>query len=237
FRETYWITLDAQAAAPCLGQVLVAFFLDDDSQAHVPLRTAQGELLGSRAILGRFKIAGPQAAAGEPPATALGRVGQAFALTEFTVDRTRTLTWPPLEMGFTWQALGPGGRDYTVFVHLLDEQGDWVAGADAPPREGQYPTGLWEAGEIITDTRTLSLEGVTPGRYRLVAGLYDPETLERLPSQDAAGRPLENGALPLTELEVLEVRTRLYLPAFREWGEPEPAPTRRPNRAAQQKRK
>jgi len=222
FRETYWVRLADECQVPCLGRALVAFFVDDDTQVHLPVYDADGQPVGDRAILGRFKIAAPGVGQVEPPPARWGRVGEAFALTDLSLDRERTLSWPPLEVEFTWGVLAPGGQDYTVFLHLLDEDGEWVAGSDGPPRGGEYPTGLWEPGEVITDVRTLPLDGVAPGRYQLVAGMYAPDTLQRLPGYDAAGQPLEGDHIPLAEIEVLPVQTRLYLPAFKDWGEPIP---------------
>ena len=226
FRETYWVRLAEASQAPCLGRVRVAFFIDDESLAHLPVYDATGQLQGDAAILGRFKIAPRESVKVEPLPARWGHVGEAFALADFSLDRQRTLGWPPLEIRFTWGVLAPGERDYTVFVHLLSETGEWAAGADAPPRRGEYPTALWEPGELITDVRTLSLEGLPPGRYQLVVGMYAPETMARLPCYDAAGLPLKGDYIPLAEVEVLPVQTRLYLPAMKGWGEaislPEP---------------
>ncbi len=224
FRETYWVRLEEGRPAPCLGRVSVAFFLDDGTQAHLPVSDAAGQPLGDAAILGRFKIAAPASQAAVPPATWLARLGESVALVEARVHPERTLGWPPLEVDLTWSALGPVGRDYTVFLHLLDEEGRWVAGADSPPRGGEYPTGLWEAGETITEVRTLDLTGVAPGRYQVAVGMYAPEDLVRLPCYDGGGQRLPGDFILLAHLEVLPVRSRLYLPAFRNWGGPAASP-------------
>ena len=130
-----------------------------------------------------------------------------------------------------------GEEDYTIFVHLLNGNGERVAGVDAPPRGGEYPTGLWEAGEVITDVRSLPLDGLSPGRYQLVVGMYAPDTLQRLPCYDSSGESIAGESIPLTGIEILPVRTRLYLPAFKEWGEPEPAPPEKTDRKRRPGRK
>lgn len=220
FRETYWVRLEEGRSTPCLGRVRAAFFLDDETQAHLPVYDAAGRPLGDAAILGRFKIAAPIPQALAPPTTWLARLGEGVALVEARVHPERTLGWPPLRVDLTWGVLAPVGRDYTAFLHLLDEEGHWVAGADSPPRGGEYPTGLWEPGEGITEVRTLDLTGVAPGRYRVALGMYAPEDLSRLPCYDGNGQRLPGDFVPLAQVEVVPVRSRIYLPAFRNWGEP-----------------
>ena len=97
-----------------------------------------------------------------------------------------------------WQALTSDLADYTVFVHVLDAAGQVVAQSDAQPRDGAYPTSLWAANEFISDTYTFDLP---PGAYPLELGLYLPETGERLPVVDSAGRSLGD-ALTLPAFQV-----------------------------------
>ncbi|MCS6802681.1 MAG: hypothetical protein RMM58_00885 [Chloroflexota bacterium] len=78
-----------------------------------------------------------------------------------------------------WRARREVGRDYTVFVHLLDEAGRLIAQRDAPPQGGGYPTSLWSAGERVTDRIVLpEAEGVRT----ILIGLYDLATGARLPT-------------------------------------------------------
>ena len=84
---------------------------------------------------------------------------------------------------FHWQALHPTGQPYTVFLQLLNQQGEVVSSWDSQPFGGLYPTNLWSPGEIIADKFYLPLPegGLSPGAYRLITGLYDVETGQRLP--------------------------------------------------------
>jgi hypothetical protein len=96
-----------------------------------------------------------------------------------------------------WRADSSPSADYTIFIHLLDPQGNLAAQFDGPPAAGVYPTNLWDPGEIIADEHLL--QGLPKGHYTVQIGLYRPETGERLP---AAGSP--DGAVRLTEVEVDE---------------------------------
>jgi hypothetical protein len=91
-----------------------------------------------------------------------------------------------LKLTFYWQALRQPDADYTVFVHVRDDAGNVIAQKDQPLLGGAYPTSLWDAGEIIKDEISLPLDGVAPGRYQIVVGLYDLDTGERL---RLSGRP------------------------------------------------
>jgi len=95
-----------------------------------------------------------------------------------------------LHVTLHWQALRRMDY-YKIFAHLYSAQsGDLVAQHDAAPRNWAYPTNWWEAGEVVSDEITLSLEGVPAGRYRIAVGVYDPDTLERLRVQTRDGTPV-----------------------------------------------
>ena len=97
-----------------------------------------------------------------------------------------------------WQA-GPGGfnEDYTIFLHLLDDQGNIAQQFDAPPTGGWYPTSYWRAGEVVLDDHELSFSPMlVPGDYRLIAGLY---------RFDGTRLPLDSGA-DAVELDMIGIK-------------------------------
>jgi 4-amino-4-deoxy-L-arabinose transferase-like glycosyltransferase len=81
-----------------------------------------------------------------------------------------------------WQALGEMDKDYTVFVHLVDEK-DYLWGQkDNPPVDGFHPTTAWGDGEIVRDQYDLGISpDAPPGQYRIEVGMYLADTGERLP--------------------------------------------------------
>lgn len=88
----------------------------------------------------------------------------------------------PVQVNLVWQAAVETETRFTVFVQLLDEKNQVVAQHDGPPAAGAAPTDSWIAGEYIPDRHSLTLPPTLPaGAYRLIAGLYDARTLERLP--------------------------------------------------------
>jgi hypothetical protein len=105
-----------------------------------------------------------------------------------------------LRLELYWQALQQMETDYKVFVHLFDPATETiVAQHDAMSREGRYPTSRWAKGEVVSDSIMLDLAEMPPGRYRLAVGIYDPETVDRLPAVDAAGRPVPDNRVVLAE--------------------------------------
>ncbi|MCS7002466.1 MAG: hypothetical protein NZ518_06425, partial [Dehalococcoidia bacterium] len=80
-----------------------------------------------------------------------------------------------------WRTARSLNRDWTVFVHIVAEDGAIVAQADGPPDRGARPTRDWLPGEVVADPRDVALPaGASATAYRVVVGLYDPRTGERL---------------------------------------------------------
>jgi hypothetical protein len=88
-----------------------------------------------------------------------------------------------------WQPKTTPPADYTVFVHLRDSNGATVTQHDGQPLGGAYPTSQWQPGEIVIDPITFPLpENMESGTYTLFVGLYQLDTLERLPvANDTTG--------------------------------------------------
>ena len=81
-----------------------------------------------------------------------------------------------------WRAAASMSADYTIFVHLLDETGQLVTQHDAQPQGGWYPTTIWAEDEVVSDPVVLILPPDAPlGPYSLAIGVYQLETLARLP--------------------------------------------------------
>jgi hypothetical protein len=98
-----------------------------------------------------------------------------------------------------WQVEAPIDQDYTVFIHLVDDNGAVIAQGDGPPLQGFYPTSAWAPGEILNDTHEISLPAdARQGRYQVLVGLYNPVTGKRLP---VAGDFRDN-QVPLATIDV-----------------------------------
>jgi hypothetical protein len=96
-----------------------------------------------------------------------------------------------LELVLYLQAERPLDQNWTVFVHLVDSTGSLVAQHDSQPRDGRYPTSVWDQGEVVDDAHLLVLPANLPdGDYQVVVGLYSVESGERLPVLDGESNPI-----------------------------------------------
>jgi hypothetical protein len=120
-----------------------------------------------------LKIPLPPTAA-EPDQAVEAGFGEIIELTGYTLSPTPE----GLHVTLFWEAIDLSQTDYTVFVHLVDAGQQIVGQADAQPMGGQYPTSIWSIGETVVDEHHVSAPS---GEYDLLVGLYQWETMERLP--------------------------------------------------------
>ena len=122
------------------------------------------------------------------------KLGQDIVLRKYTLDRP-VAPEDKLRLMLYWQAVDRITGQYKVFVHLVDDSGRIIAQQDSFPADGAAPTESWRKGEVVADTHVLTVP--TGGHYRLLTGLYDPASGQRLPVWDEAGQPVQDAAIPL----------------------------------------
>jgi hypothetical protein len=94
-------------------------------------------------------------------------------------------TGMPADILLVWRAEAPSDTSLTVFVQLLDRGDQVVAQSDSVPARGERPTTGWRAGEFISDVHQLRWNEPLPSSaadLRLIVGLYDAQTGERIPT-------------------------------------------------------
>jgi mannosyltransferase len=106
---------------------------------------------------------------------------------------------PALHVVLYWRANQKIAKDYTVFVHVADSNGQVVAQQDRTPAFGTYPTTAWQPGELIVDAYDLTVNE-PPGKYALTVGMYDAATLVRVPVFDSNGTRLNDDQVVLTQI-------------------------------------
>ncbi len=110
------------------------------------------------------------------------RVGNVAQLLGYRVETPTVRPGGEVRVTLYWQALAESPPAYTVFVHLLDENGMLRGQQDNPPVFGTQPLSLWMAGDQVRDPYAFPVAAdAPPGRYDLEIGLYDPMTGTRLP--------------------------------------------------------
>jgi hypothetical protein len=110
-----------------------------------------------------------------------------------------------LPLALYWRALAPTDVSYTVFAQAIDEDGIKAGQLDLLPCGGGCPTTTWRPGDVVGQWYQLPISAsAPPGRYQLIAGMYDLATGERLPWLDATaeGGNAAAGQIPLGWIEV-----------------------------------
>jgi hypothetical protein len=118
------------------------------------------------------------------------RYGDAIELLAFEVDPRVTSPGEPVRVTLYWNVLAPVDHDYTVYLQLFGRNGARIAHRDSLAGMAVHTSSRWTPGEVVRDVYTVvvSDRAAAPVAARLNVGLYDGETLERLPATDGLGR-------------------------------------------------
>ena len=106
-----------------------------------------------------------------------------------------------------WQAIAPPTDDYSVFVHLLDAEGNKVAARDerwlGRITYPIIPTSAWPVGATLAESYLIPLPAEMPPVVDVYTGLYDYETMTRLPLTGPDGQPIGHDVARLAALGTL----------------------------------
>jgi hypothetical protein len=137
-----------------------------------------------------------RSARGSQPANA--DFGGLVRLIGYNIDTRRAVPGGRLPITLYWQVQAQISDDYHVFVHLEDDEQSggepsiWGQ-ADGRPVCWTYPTTDWRPGQIIADQHTVGIKPDTPpGDYRILVGMYLPETGARLDVLDEMKQSVAN---------------------------------------------
>jgi hypothetical protein len=109
-----------------------------------------------------------------------------------------------LNIAFHWQATQAVNRSLQQFIHIFDAEGVPTA-FDRTPFNVRFPTEDWIAGLNSIDTAQITLgEALVPGVYQVYTGMYDAQTIERIPVTDNANQPIQDWAIYLGEFEIID---------------------------------
>ncbi|MBU0704219.1 MAG: glycosyltransferase family 39 protein [Chloroflexi bacterium] len=171
-RDTYHLPVEESGPAMCRVTVDVL---------------AGEESLGAASSPPLLKLAGPPVATDQIAHPLAYTLGDRVELAGYD------LSGEPPTVTLYWRVLAEMDEEYTVFVHLLDEDGALLGQADGPPLNGDYPTSYWSPGELLADTH---IAPPGSGVYLLV-GLYRPTDGARLPVRAATGERVLDDAIVL----------------------------------------
>jgi 4-amino-4-deoxy-L-arabinose transferase-like glycosyltransferase len=196
-RQVHRLRLPEDAPAPVLYWFNVGLYRDPNGE-RLPV-VADGNPVPDRTVrLGPLRVLSGDSF--QPRQEVDYRLGSTIRLIGYDVE---VVAADSVEVTLYWQAVAAPDQDLIAFVHLLDGQGQLIAQHDGPPRQGDYPTWAWQAGDEVPDSHTLIFPtGQTPGIYHLQVGLYRSEDGVRIPVLDGAGQRVPDDMAILTDIRL-----------------------------------
>ncbi len=195
--DTYPVLVNGGSQAPTRLLVNIGLFdFEEPGRPGLAPTVAAGPPPASPTV-GRLKLVPNQG----PPAKdePIAKFGDNIWLVDYSIRNCQS-SGDPCQVVLKWAVQGRPRADYTVFIHFWQDN-EFITSFDAPPLAHDYPTGLWEAGEVILDPHPLDLSALAPGQYELQLGLYNLTTGDRLPATQA-GTLLPNRAVSLGSIEI-----------------------------------
>lgn len=127
--------------------------------------------------------------------------GNQLMLMGYDLPASSQATDQSLSIQLYWRAIPPVTAEYSVALHLLDQQGR-IYGQDDQQHPGQLPTNRWQTNEYARDSHSLiPIIGTPPGKYQLWVTLYEATTGRRLLLFNGDGLPSGDRYL-LAEIEL-----------------------------------
>jgi len=95
-----------------------------------------------------------------------------------------------LALELTWLSLSSARPHDTIFVHLGRADQPPIAQADGDAWLGMLPLTIWQPGDAIQERRTIVVPEGAPPDLRVMVGVYNRVTGERLPATTPQGEAL-----------------------------------------------
>lgn len=186
FCDVVQVPLAGEAETPTVLR-LTAGLYDLRTGERLPVADGAGRPTVILEEVARLVDGAPDTRAGVP---ALARLGDDLGDEVELVDwRAEALPDAPgqVVVRLYWRTLAAPSANYTVFVHLVDGDGNLVAQHDGIPANGDYPTRWWLPGQAVEDVHILGQDSpISPAGYMIRVGMYRSDTHEPLPVRDGA---------------------------------------------------
>ncbi len=100
------------------------------------------------------------------------------------------------EIKLYWHSSTAISEEYSIFVHLRDQEGSIIGQLDGTPYQNRYRTSDWRPQQLIEDIRSIPDVLSDPTQVDQIAiGVYSPVTGERLLTTNTEGKPLADNML------------------------------------------
>jgi hypothetical protein len=178
------------AGAPAGRYRIVLSLYGASDGKPVPMREylwdrGESHVLGIVEVLGRTHETQPPSFVRYP---VFAQLGDSVRFLGYDLDTQDAAAGGSLRLTLYWQALAEMDTSYTVFNHLIDGENRIWGQRDGIPGGGELPTSSWIPGEYVVDEYDIAVQGnAPPGQYVIETGMYDLDTLVRLPVMDGQG--------------------------------------------------
>ena len=160
-----------------------------ETMERLPVYGEQRELLGDVAVLDYVRVVDAVPEDLSPQQTVSYVLGQEVTLWGYDLDARDARPGSKVRVVLYWRAEREIDEDYTVFVHLVDNEGGIWGQQDNEPEGGFYRTPFWGTGELVRDEYEFVIDTAAPeGEYQIEAGMYILATGQRLPVSDENGQ-------------------------------------------------
>ena len=178
--ESYAVPVSQDAESPTRATLHVSV-RDTSGPTHLMASTPSGETLGLQPSVAEVRLVDVAANGSNPDHPVDADFAGKASLVGFDLEPRPGPSGERWEVTLYWVTEEPMGEDYTVFLHLVDSSGAIVAQTDEQPLQGEYPTSLWHAGDLVRDLHVLEQVGpLSPGEYQILTGLYRADSGQRL---------------------------------------------------------
>lgn len=124
-----------------------------------------------------------------PPSAPTAVFGDGVQLLAAEVSQALIQPGDWLRFKVTWQVDRPVETELTVFTQLLGPDDRVWGQYDNQPGGGWYPFSLWPVNRPASESYAFQLQpDAPPGEYRLIAGMYDAMSGERVSIVDGPGQ-------------------------------------------------
>jgi hypothetical protein len=192
YADNYQLPIADASKTPTLLKLSLSSY-DGDPARRLPIRIPDGTTVDALTFpVGRLIPAQSPSVSPRVADNSTFEYGLALVGYDAQMDGALSLT-------LYWRPDQAIPADYTVFVHLVDQDGvPVVPPADAPPLGGDWPTSAWVPGQPVVDERLIALPpDRPPDCCSIRLGWYDPATGARLAAFRPDGTPWEENAVVL----------------------------------------
>jgi 4-amino-4-deoxy-L-arabinose transferase-like glycosyltransferase len=161
----------------------------------------EGEIIGDHKRFGQLSV---QAHPGDIPNRTAIDFGGEMELIGYDLDRRALRPGEISALTLYWRGKRPMTTNYSISTQFVDELGVKAAQKDAWPFDGAAPTSLWAPGEVVEESRELTiLDGTPPGVYDVYVAVYPTADPDALLVVTPTGGRLQTDHVVLTTIRVL----------------------------------